>query len=132
MKRLLNIKEATKNPNHFYRKATEKTAFIVNLKYLTDGIGIVYGFCSTASLRDQYAEAFLGEYGKNDDECNLRFFVKIDAEISDSEAKKMIDACYRTYALTEKDIILEIVKEKRKAFVTNVTQSQHRPGREPL
>ncbi len=116
-----NFKEATKNPNDFYRKATEKTAFIVNLKYLTDGIGIVYGFCSTASLRDQYAEAFLAEYGKNDDECNLRFFVKIGAEISDSEAKKMIDVCYRTYALTEKDILLEIVKEKRKAFVTNVT-----------
>lgn len=114
--------EATQNPFHFLRKLTDKTAFIINLKELPYGTGIVYGVISTALLgvRDGYCEYF-NQHGQFDGSCNLRFYLEILTESDAVVAADTIGMLYQKYLYIDKDTLLTNVKELRKQFILQIT-----------
>ena len=118
---LLNAEfsRAELKPYRFFRAETEKTAFIVNLTETECGIGVFYGFCSTAFMPG--GEDFFREYGKDKDDCTLRCYIEIESDEQESKAKELIQEFYTFYHNTEKDELLNIVKEQRKAFLQNFT-----------
>jgi len=116
-KLLLNsdFKEAKKNPLHFFKKVTEKTAFIVNLSITNNLISIIYGYCSTAFMMGD--EAYFNNYGKSSDGINLRYYAEIASISDEASVKQQIQDIYNEYKSIEKDELLRIVKEKRKEFI---------------
>lgn len=112
------FKEAIYIPNHYFRKETEKTAMVINLKYYDDTVGILYGFCSTAIWDES---DLIEQYGIADYVCNLREFVEIKANDDEELAREMINRFYRKYHQVEKDELLCITKEKRKQFMKQIT-----------
>lgn len=111
--------EAKRKPYSFFRKATEKTAFIVNLTENDSAIGILYGFCSTAFMTGE--EAFFKEYGSDDTSCNLRRRTELKSEDDEPRTGAMIQDFYTQFRNYEKDELLDFVKERRKAFLQNFT-----------
>ena len=113
--------EATMNPFHFWKKLTDKTAFIINLKMLPHGTGIVYGVISTAVFWSKGDWDFFKQHGRSDDECNLRFYLEIQAEDEAITVSDKIGALYHEYLHIDKDTMLAQVKELRKQFILQIT-----------
>ena len=113
--------EATQNPLHFWKTLTDKTAFIVNLKELPQGTGIVYGVISTAVFWTQGEWDHFKQFGTYDDECNLRFYLEILTEDDAAAAARTIGGLYQEYLQIDKDTMLATVKELRKQFLLQIT-----------
>ncbi len=116
-----NFEEATRVPLHFWKKLTDKTAFVVNLKELQFGVGIVYGVMSTAILWTAEAWDYFKQHGCSDDDCNLRFYLEICSHADEITASNTIGELYRNYLHTDKDTLLAEVKERRKLFLQQIT-----------
>ena len=115
------FKEATSRPLHFYKELTEKTAFIVNLKAIPVGVGIVYGVASTAVLWTEGDWDYFRQQGRSDDDINLRFYSEINSQEDEARMGNAIADLYQTYLHRDKDELLADVKEKRKQFIQEIT-----------
>lgn len=113
--------EATEIPLHFWKHITEKTAFVVNLKQLPAGIGIVYGVMSTAMLWTMGDVDFFETRGCGDDDCNLRFYRAVLSPGDEAEARSAVGALYAEYLHIDKDTLLATVKDRRKQFIQQIT-----------
>lgn len=105
-----------KNPLRFYRPDTELTAFFVNLEPAGEGIRIFYGFGSTAFARMKGSEKALLEMGLDESGNTLRFLCP-----ASEDAAEQIAAVYDQYHGTEKDVLLALLKERRKAWIARIT-----------
>ncbi len=115
------FKEATRSPNNYYREDTELTAFFVNLKILRDSICVFYGFASTAFTRMVGCENSLIQSGIWEKDTCLRFYGEIRTE---SDAKKLLKEaknCFCQFSGTEKDSLLKLIKDRRKAFLDQIS-----------
>lgn len=115
------FEEATQNPFHFWKKLTDKTAFILNLKNLPQGTGVVYGVISTAVFWSEGDWEYFRQRGRSDDDCNLRFYLEIPAEGDALTAAETIGRLYHEYLHIDKDTMLAHVKELRKQFILQIT-----------
>lgn len=113
--------EATQRAFHFWKILTEKTAFIVNLKMLPEGVGVVYGVISTAVFWTEGDWDYFKQVGRSDDGCNLRFYVEIHSWDDQTEAINKIEKLYEEYLHIDKDTLLANVKERRKQFIQQIT-----------
>ena len=111
---------SAKNPLRFYRPDTELTAFFVNLEPNGDGVRIFYGFASTAFARMKASENTLIEMGINESNSALRFMIPFCAEAMETDAAEQIAAVYEQYRGTEKDALLGVIKERRKAWIARI------------
>lgn len=112
--------EAQLKPYRFFRAETDSTAFIVNLVENECGLDVLYGFCSTAFMAGD--EDFFEKYGKDESDCNLRYCLTIESDSDEEKSKELIEGLYILYRNTEKDELLNIVKERRKAFLHRFTE----------
>ena len=115
-----NFSEAKFEPCRFFRQETDKTAFIINLTETESGVGILYGFCSI-SFAPEYRD-FFEKWGKDEDDCNLRYYLTIKSDSDEVKAKDLVQGLYILYRNAEKDELLSIVKERRKAFLHKFTE----------
>ncbi len=113
--------EAFDNPHHFWKSLTEKTAFIINLKKLEYGVGVVYGVRSTAVFWNDAEWDVHRKYGTNDDECNLRYYLEIVTVDDEHVAEGEIHKLYEKYQTVDKDTLMNIVKDLRKQFIQEIT-----------
>ncbi len=97
----------------FYKPVTELTAFVCNLRPQTTGILVTYGYASTAFTRMAGSGNALARLGIFDEDIVLREQVLLP----DETAASQIQAMYHRYQHTEKDALLAMAKEKRKAFL---------------
>jgi len=102
---------------YFYRPETELTALAVNLRGQDGWIEITYGCGSTAFTRMSGCENALLQYGLSDDDITLREKFLICDEADEQTAADRIAAFLRQYRGTEKDTLLTLAKEKRKAWI---------------
>lgn len=110
-----------RNPLRFYRQDTALTAFFVNLEPAGDGMRIFYGFGSTAFTQMKSNQKALAEMGVNESDSTLRFFLPIRSDEEQTATAAQIAAVYRQYQGTEKDALLGILKELRKAWLARIT-----------
>ena len=123
IKRLLDhgFAQANQRPLHFWKILTEKTAFIVNLKEIPVGVGVVYGVISTAVFWTDGDWDYFKQQGKSDGDINLRFYLEIGTENDEMQADDVISELYQTYLHRDKDELLARVKERRKQFLQEIT-----------
>lgn len=116
--------QATNKPAHFYKLATEKTAFILNIYCHDSAIRIVYGFTSTAffAMGEGERESF-EQFGLDDNDCTFRHSVVIANDDDACTARRQIEDFYKQYVTTEKDELLALAKERRKAFLKRIDAS---------
>lgn len=107
------FKEANENPLHFFKKVSEKTAFILNLSTRNNVISIIYGYCSIPADETTW----FSNYGKTSDEINLRYYSEITSDEDEKFVNRNIQNIYNEYKATNKDELLKIVKTKRKNFI---------------
>jgi len=114
---------SAKNPLRFFRRDSELTAFFVNLEPAGDGLRVFYGFASIASfLRMKGNESALWDMGIDEGDAALRFLVPIPSAQAEAAAAEQIAAVYGRYRGTEKDALLALSKELRKAWLDRITQ----------
>ncbi len=101
----------------FYKQMTELTAFIVNLCDAEDGLDVIYGYASTAFTRMAGDENALKKWGIDSDGIQLREHILIEDDYDENTAKEWIHAMYEKYKTVEKEELLLLAKEKRKAFL---------------
>lgn len=112
-----SFSEATKHTGHFFRQATEKTAFVINL-YDEDGaLCVVYGFASTAIAEMTGCENHFEEYGADRESCHVRNIIRIDN--NELSALIVIAEFYNIYKDFQKEQILEVKKERQKNFLAH-------------
>lgn len=100
----------------FYKPLTNLTAFVVNLHDGDDQVEVVYGCASTAfTLMANDADALIS-LGISDQEINLRARVVLRG----GEDAPAIRAMYDRFRTVEKDELLALAKEKRKAFIREI------------
>jgi len=116
-----NYEEALNNPYHFWKILTEKTAFIINLKKLEKGVGVVYGVRSTAVFWNDADWESYRKLGTRDDNCNLRHYLEITNIDDERVAEVEIQRFYEKYHTIDKDTLLSIVKDLRKQFIQEIT-----------
>lgn len=109
------------SPFHFWKRLTDKTAFVVNLKDLENKVGVVYGVISTAVFWTDDEWEFFKLIGSSDEDCNLRFYVEIHSDEDEISAKKSIEKLYQEYLYIDKDTLLSNVKQRRKEFIKLIT-----------
>ena len=114
------FEEATEMPLRFWKVLTDKTAFIVNLRDLPNGIGVVYGVISTTVFWTDEDWDFFRTVGQEDDFINLRCGLEIREEADEAAARNAITELYREYLQKDKDALLAAVKEKRKQFLQQI------------
>ena len=103
---------------YFYRPDTDLTAFAVNLRGKDGWLEVTYGLASTAFTRMAGDENALAFYGLSDTDITLRenFLVCDDSDAETLAAQ--IAGFFSRYRGTEKDALLDLAKEKRKAYIT--------------
>ena len=102
---------------YFFRPDTELTAFAVNLRGCDGYVELTYGYASTAFTRMAGDENALIHYGLNDDNITLREKFLICSESDEQIASDKISAICAQYRGTEKDALLLLSKEKRRAWI---------------
>lgn len=102
---------------YFHRPDTELTAFAVNLWGKDGYIEVTYGLASTAFTRMAGDENALNWYGLSDTDITLRenFLVCDDSDAETLSAQ--IAGLFSRYRGTEKDALLDLAREKRKAYI---------------
>lgn len=108
--------EATKHTGHFFRQATEKTAFVINLYDEDCALDVVYGFASTAITAMAGCENEFAESGSDKDSCHVRNIIRI-SDGDEASARSVISDFYNQYRDFQKDAILEVKKERQKNFL---------------
>ena len=107
--------EARMKQGHFFRQATEQTAFVINLEDDEAGcITIMYGFASTSYMAGD--EAWFLNYGSNIDDCQMRNILCIWDSKSEADAEMCISGFYEQYKNYSKDEILSVKKRKAKTI----------------
>ena len=114
--------EAKQKTGHFFRQATEQTAFVINLEVDEDScITILYGFASTAYMPGD--EEWFVNHGSDIDDCQVRNILCIwDAE-SEAGAKTIISNFYEQYKNHTKEEILAVKKERQKEFLAHFARA---------
>lgn len=108
--------EAKLKCGHFFRQATEQTAFVVNLDEDDEScISIMYGFASAAYMSGD-GEWFLN-YGSDMENCQVRNILWIWDSESEDDAKKRISEFYEQYKTHSKEEILSVKKHRQKQFL---------------
>ena len=120
-----DMSEPTKrNPSschwYFYKPITDLTAFIVNLQGSEFYIEVTYGYASTAFTRMVGDENALVERGVSDEYITIREKVIICDEADETVARSKISEMYTAYLHTQKEDLLLLAKEKRKAFIQQI------------
>ena len=108
-----------RNHYQFFRQDTELTALFVNLEPSREGIVVRYGLDSTAFTRFKGDEESLLNWGIRSDDACLRWEVSVTTA-EDPAAAEQVAAHFRQYQGTEKDALLNIRKELRKAFLDRI------------
>ena len=111
--------EAREEKGHFYRQATEQTAFIINL---TDGecyVDVLYGFATIPCVEGK--NNWFSIYGADVDDCHVRQTLCISEEYGEDLARQEIIDFYNLYKSFSKDEILLLKKERQKAFLNHFT-----------
>ncbi len=103
---------------HFYRPDTPLTAFAVNLAGDASGVNVVYGYASTAFACMTGDETALVRHGCS--EINLCGRVHIACDADAAEAENAVRALLDAHRGVEKDALLSLVKEKRRAFIQTI------------
>ncbi len=117
--------EAKQHYGHFFRQATEKTAFVINLEDEQCGVSVMYGFASTAFMAGE--EEWFPNNGSYNDSCQVRNIILVCNEMDDSKSGEIISAFYMQYKDYSKDEILALKKERQKTFIDHFT-----PALKPL
>ena len=108
--------EAKQKAGHFFRQATEKTAFVVNFEEDDENyISVLYGFTSTACLAGN--EEWFVNHGAYIDDCQVRNILYVWDDDSEFDAKKRISDFYEQYKNHSKDEILYVKKEKQQITI---------------
>jgi hypothetical protein len=113
-------RESSSNHWYFYKPMTELTAFIINIIGNEFYVQITYGYASTAFTRMAGDENALVEWGVSDEDITIREKVIICDETDEATARLIIAEMYATYRSTQKDDLLLLAKEKRKAFIQQI------------
>lgn len=114
--------EAKQKAGHFFRQATEKTAFVVNFEEDDENyISVLYGFTSTACLAGN--EEWFVNHGAYIDDCQVRNILYVWDDDSEFDAKKRISDFYEQYKNYSKDEILYVKKEKQKLFLDHFARA---------
>lgn len=117
--------EAKQHYGHFFRQATEKTAFVINLEDEECDVSVMYGFASTAFMAG--GEDFFNDWGSYNESCQVRNILTICDKVDETKASEVISAFYMQYKDYSKDEILALKKERQKAFLGRFT-----PALKPL
>lgn len=104
----------------FYKPLTSLTAFIVNLQGYDDRVEVVYGCASTAFTLMANDKDALITLGVSDDEITIRARLTIRNESGEASSAEAIRKMHDQFATLEKDELLAIAKEKRKAFIREI------------
>ena len=104
----------------FYKPMTALTAFIVNLQGNELSVEITYGYASTAFTRMAGCENALIEGGVSNEDITVREKVIICDKADETTAKSKIAEMYIAHHHTQKDDLLLVAKEKRKAFTQQI------------
>ena len=107
--------EAKQHYGHFFRQATEKTAFVINLDDEERGISVMYGFASTAFMAGD--EEWFANNGSYNDSCQVRNIFSVCDAKDETNAAEIILAFYMQYKDYSKDEILALKKTRQKAFL---------------
>lgn len=100
----------------FYKPLTSLTAFVVNLQGHDDRVEVTYGCASTAfTLMANDGDA-LTTLGISNDEISLRARLAL----REGEDAPAIREMYEAFRAVEKDELLALAKEKRKAFIHEI------------
>ena len=91
--------EAKQKTGHFFRQATEQTAFVINLEDDEEGcITILYGFASTAYMSGD--EEWFANHGSYMDNCQVRNILSVWDDASEANAQTSILNFYEQYKNT--------------------------------
>ena len=114
--------EAKQKTGHFFRQATEQTAFVINLEDDEEScITILYGFSSTAYMAGD--EEWFVNYGSDMDDCQVRNMLCIWDTESEADAKTIISNFYEQYKNHVKEEILAVKKERQKEFLAHFARA---------
>ena len=88
--------EAKQKTGHFFRQATEQTAFVINLEDDEEScITILYGFASTAYMAGD--EEWFANHGSDMDDCQVRNILSVWDDASEINAQTSILNFYEQY-----------------------------------
>lgn len=104
----------------FYKPMTELTAFVVNLQGNELYIEVTYGYASTAFTQMAGDKNALLERGVLDEYVTVREKAIICDETDEATTKSKIARMYAAHLHTQKDDLLLVAKEKRKAFIQQI------------
>ena len=114
--------EAKQKTGHFFRQATEQTAFVINLEVDEDScITILYGFASTVYMVGD--EEWFVNHGFDMDNCQVRNILCIWDTESEAGAKTIISNFYEQYKNHAKEEILAVKKERQKEFLAHFARA---------
>ena len=117
-----SFSEAKQKSGHFYRQATEQTAFVVNFEDDEEScITILYGFASTAYMAGD--EEWFVNHGADIDDCQVRNILCIWDKESESNARTSISDFYEQYKDYSKEEILAVKKERQKEFLSHFARA---------
>lgn len=101
----------------FYKPLTALTAFVVNLQGYDDHVDITYGCASTATTLMANNEDAVIALGIASDEITVRAHLTLHDGEEDAPA---IREMYEAFRTVEKDDLLALAKERRKAFIHEI------------
>ena len=114
--------EAKQKNGHFFRQATEQTAFVVNFEEDDETcITILYGFASTAYMAGD--EEWFSNHGSYIDDCQVRNILCVWNDVSEANAQTNISDFYEQYKHHSKDEILAVKKERQKVFIDHFARA---------
>ena len=117
-----SFSEAKQKEGHFFRQATEQTAFVVNFENDEEScITILYGFASTAYMAGD--EEWFGNHGADIDDCQVRNILCVWDEESEANARTSISDFYEQYKNHTKEEILAVKKERQKEFLAHFARA---------
>ena len=119
---LNGFSEAKQKEGHFFRQATEQTAFVVNFEDDKEScITILYGFASTAYMAGD--EEWFVNHGSEIDDCQVRNILCVWDEESEINARTSISDFYKQYKDLSKEEILAVKKERQKEFLSHFARA---------
>ena len=114
--------EAKQKDGHFFRQATEQTAFVVNFEDDEEScITILYGFASTAYMAGD--EEWFVNHGSYMDDCQVRNILSVWDDASEANARTSISDFYEQYKNHTKEEILAEKKERQKEFLAHFARA---------
>ena len=117
-----SFSEAKQKSGHFFRQATEQTAFVVNFEDDEEScITILYGFASTAYMAGD--EEWFVNHGADIDDCQVRNILCVWDEESEANARTSISDFYEQCKDHSKEEILAVKKERQKEFLSHFARA---------